>query len=250
MSQEDLPRFFALPINPPAVELPAAEAHHALNVLRLRAGMEVEVFDGQGAHAVGRISHARHGQVTVTVLRVDPPTCRPEPVVHLAFAVPKGKRLDWLLEKATELGAASLQPVVFQRSVAGGEELSEGKRDRWLTHCIAAAKQCGLDFLPAIRDTINVVELCKSSAVPAGEDQVLQLLGDIEPDAVPFAAALADVPPGAEVRLLVGPEGGVTPQERALALAAGFRPVRLGSTTLRVETAALALLAATVGMYR
>ena len=128
MSQEDLPRFFALPINPPAVELPAAEAHHALNVLRLRAGMEVEVFDGQGAHAVGRISHARHGQVTVTVLRVDPPTCRPEPVVHLAFAVPKGKRLDWLLEKATELGAASLQPVVFQRSVAGGEELSEGKR--------------------------------------------------------------------------------------------------------------------------
>ena len=79
---------------------------------------------------------------------------------------------------------------------------------------------------------------------------MLQLLGDIEPDAVSFAAALADVPPGAEVRLLVGPEGGVTPQERALALGAGFKPVRLGGTTLRVETAALALLAATVGMCR
>ena len=121
------------------VALPAGEAHHALHVLRLSCGDRVELFGGDGSKASGVIAAATKRQVTVTVEQFTPPAGRVGPTVHLAFAVPKGNRLDWLLEKATELGAASLQPVIFNRSVAGGEELGENKFQRWMGHCISAA---------------------------------------------------------------------------------------------------------------
>jgi 16S rRNA (uracil1498-N3)-methyltransferase len=260
---EGLCRFFAPDLRPGTIRLPAAEAHHAVNVLRLKPGAAAELFDGRGRTAVGTIAQSRRGEAAVTVERVEGPADRPEPVVHLAFAVPKGKRLDWLLEKATELGAASLHPVVFERSVAGGKELSAGKRDRWLGHCIAAAKQCGLNFLPEIRDPVGCAALfaahqtrrdgtpprpCQSSGVQQTAMHALRLVGDLGADAAPVAEALAKRQAGQEVLILIGPEGGLTQEERVVVLRAGFIPVRLGGTTLRIETAAIALLAATVAM--
>ena len=112
-------RFFVpdLPDSPGGVvELPTQQAHHAAGVLRLKSDAEVALFDGCGAVAQGRLVDVGRGKVTARIDRIDlfP---RAGPLVHLAFSVPKGKRLDWLLEKATELGAAALQPVVFERSV-------------------------------------------------------------------------------------------------------------------------------------
>jgi len=223
----------------PHVQLPPGEAHHAANVLRLAVPAPVELFDGRGGRAAGRVESVKRGEVVVAVERSLPASTRDGPLVHLAFAVPKSKRLDWLLEKAPELGAASLTPVIFRRSVAGTDSLPPAKLDRWLGHCIAASKQCGLDFLPAIAQPVRLAELLTPSTPR------LALLGCRQGDATPIAAALARRQGGQDVLILVGPEGGPTDDERQGAREAGLIPVRLGRTTLRIETAAISLLAAT-----
>jgi 16S rRNA (uracil1498-N3)-methyltransferase len=220
------------------VPLSSPEAHHAVGVLRLRAGAAVELFDGRGGTARGTIAAAQRNTVTVLVSELPPPQARRGPVVHLAFGEPKGKRLDWLLEKATELGAASLTPVRFQRSVAGQEAMTEPRRERWLAHCIAAAKQSGLNFLPRIEGPMGLGEFLKR------HHQRLCILGDAGAPAKTLQEAVALRRDGQELCLLVGPEGGLTEEEQAEALVAGFIAARLGSTTLRTETAAIALLAA------
>jgi len=222
------------------VDLPADEVYHARTVLRLKAGREVELFDGRGTVAVGRAGAVGKRAITVTidsVRRVE----RMGPAVNLAFAVPKGKRLDWLLEKATELGAASLRPIVFERSVAGGDTLTDAKRQRWAVHCLAAAKQSGLNFMPKIGDTETLSDYLARDVVSDG----VRLVGDLGAEAVTLGAAVGSAP---VVDLLIGPEGGLTDEERAQALGAGFVPVRLGATTLRIETAAVALLAGVAAM--
>jgi len=242
-------RFFAENLSESDLALSAGEAHHATHVLRLRPGAEVELFDGTGRTAAGRIAKAARREVVVRVERVSPPAPRPRPIVHLAFAVPKGKRLDWLLEKATELAAASLWPVKFKRSIAGGE-LTDAKRRRWQACCVSAAKQCGLNFLPEIRRPVGLDEFL---AEMRGRESLILLRGDNSPAASGIVDALATSRGSSqsaignwqlEIVLLVGPEGGLTDGEKRACVEAGFRPVRIAQTTLRIETAAVALLAA------
>ena len=178
-------------------------------------------------------------------------TERPDPTIELAFAVPKGNRLDWLLEKAAELGVARLVPVAFERSVVR-PDLSEHARQRWRGILIAAGKQCGSDWLPEIAPPAVLADYL------AGVHCGIRLLGDARegvsvPEALgirnPSSPGPSDHPlPSRErgIRILVGPEGGLTEEERGAARAAGFVPVRIGWTVLRVETAAVALLAAVV----
>jgi len=236
-------RFFVpdLPAEAPAMaELPPAEAHHALHVLRLRAGAAVELFDGRGRVADGRLAEAARRKVTVEIERAwtEPPPAGPR--VHLAFAVPKGSRADWLLEKATELGAASLRPTVFERSVAGQEPLSAAKRQRWIGHCVAAAKQAGLAHLPAVEDPAPLADVLSHAA------GAIVIVGDTVPEAMPVLDALARRGADSDIFIVVGPEGGFVEAERAAFRAAGAVAVRLGRTTLRIETAALALVAAVI----
>jgi len=216
--------------------LPPAEAHHAAHVLRLRPGDAIALFDGAGSAALARVAEVRRGAVTALVEEAGPPLARPAPIVHLAFAVPKGGRLDWLLEKATELGAASLRPIVFERSVAGGA-LSLAQRRRWRSRCVSAAKQAGLDFLPTIEDPMPLADYL------AAPRDGLGLVGDLSADARPFSAAVSGQAGAPRTyNIAVGPEGGLTAGEREALRRAGFVPVRLGRTVLRVETAAVALL--------
>jgi 16S rRNA (uracil1498-N3)-methyltransferase len=238
-----IPRFY-VPDLPAAtgldVTLPPGESHHAAHVLRLRAGAAVELFDGRGTRATGRVAEVRRRGVRVTVEAIHAAEARRGPVVHLAFATPKGSRLDWLLEKATELGAASLQQVVFERSVAGTAGATQAKRERLLGHCVAAAKQAGTDFLPDLADPVPLADLL------ARPWEGVRLVGDLGEAALPLADALGGR--AGEVLVLVGPEGGLTDAERERVLAAGFVPARIGRTTLRIETAALALLAAVMAL--
>ena len=239
-------RFFASDLSAEQVCLTGDEAHHATNVLRLGAGSEVELFDGRGGAARGRIVEAKRGCVAVRVETAQPAQPRPEPIVHLVFAVPKGKRLDWLLEKATELGAASLRPVAFERSIAGQGEFTPAKRRRWLSHCIAAAKQSGVNYLPAIERPMPLGEFLEQALV--GAAGYFGIVGVGGGGGLPLGEVVAAEPPGRDVCILVGPEGGLTHAELATATDAGFVPARLGRTVLRVETAAIALLAATVAV--
>ncbi len=233
---ENIPRFFVPSLVSGEVHLPDDEAHHAQHVLRLRAGAAVEVFDGRGARAAGEVTHVSRQGVTVQTQEIQHDAL-PSPRVHVAFAVPKGKRLDWLLEKATELAAASLQPIVFERSVAGGEELTAAKRSRWESHCIAAAKQSGLHWLPELIDTQSLTDFLKTNK-PG-----LLLVGDLTPDTKSLRDALDASASVQDVTILVGPEGGFTPAEREAMQQAGYQAIRLGPTTFRIETAAVALLA-------
>ncbi|MBS3820366.1 MAG: 16S rRNA (uracil(1498)-N(3))-methyltransferase [Phycisphaerae bacterium] len=235
------PRFYCPHLAVGRVDLPDGEAHHGLHVLRLRPGDEVELFDGAGAVATACVVDP--GRKTVTceageVGRGQPP----RPTVRMLFAVPKGKRLDWLLEKCTELAAGLLQPVVFERSGAGGSDLSVSKRERWLGRCIAAAKQSGLNHLPEIGHPL-AFDAMLADVAAGREDCGAMLLGDVGPGAHRLAATGETFGAAETVTVLVGPEGGLTGQERDGAVEAGFLPVRLGETVLRVETSAVAMLA-------
>ena len=228
--------------------LPSGEAHHAAHVLRLRPGAAVELFDGVGGSALGRIVRVHRREVAVTVDEVRPPTAPPEPRVTLAFAVPKGNRLDWLLEKTTELGVARLSPVLFERSIAGWDELSASKRARWFGHSIAAAKQAGLDWFPEIADPRPLAAFLEEAARDDEAAGGRWLFGDLSARAVPIREALTRPAPPRRVCLVVGPEGGLAEAERSALQCAGFVGVCLGRTTLRIETAAVALLAAAVAL--
>ncbi|HHH75597.1 MAG TPA: 16S rRNA (uracil(1498)-N(3))-methyltransferase [Phycisphaerae bacterium] len=234
-------RIYCPDLSGPQADLPAEEANHALNVLRMRVGDTVELFDGMGSTATGTITSAKRSDVALAISDLKALPDRPGPVINLAFAIPKGKRLDWLLEKATELGAATLTPIIFSRSIAGGNELSASKRKRWLGHCISAAKQCRLDFLPELS---GITDLQTFLDAPADS---LRLMGDLASETPALATVLAGRQAPA-IQILIGPEGDFTDQEKISAKNAGFIPVRLGHTTLRVETAAIALLAGVIAV--
>ncbi|MCD4700179.1 MAG: 16S rRNA (uracil(1498)-N(3))-methyltransferase [Phycisphaerae bacterium] len=225
-------RFFVESLDGETVELSAVEAHHSLDVLRLTDGTEVEVFDGIGGSADGTLHLHSRKQAEVHILRRRRAQDRPEPLVELAFAVPKGKRLDWLLEKTTELGAARLIPVIFERSVA-----KTAPSNRWRRTCIAAAKQCGADFLPEIASARKLPDFL------AETDADIRILGDAGGE-MSIPIVIKKWSSGKRITVLIGPEGGLTDAEDTAAGEAGFLPVRLGNFTLRVETAAVALLAA------
>ena len=152
---------------------------------------------------------------------------RPIPRVTLATAIPKGKRWTFLVEKATELGAARIVPVHFARGVAKGE----GDTDRWRRWAVEAAKQCGRDWLPVIDPPATL------SDVLAGAEEGGKWLAD------PGGDGAVDVCVSGVVTVVVGPEGGVTEGERELCRAAGFGGLCLSVNVLRVETAALAACA-------
>lgn len=244
-----LPRFFIPPTAEPPetpfrqgrhAALPPTEAHHAAHVLRLNVGDAVELFDGRGASAAARIVRVGRGRVAAVIEAVREPASRPRPLIHLAVAVPKGRRLTWLLEKATELGAASVAPVRFERSVAGTGGVSSRARGRWLGRCIAAAKQARVAFLPTLSAPRPLEEFLASPR--AG------IYGDVSDAAVPLARALAGCARAPSIYIVVGPEGGLTGAERRALDAAGLAPARLGRTTLRIETAAIALLSAAIAL--
>lgn len=228
-------RFFVESLETDRFELSADQAHHALNVLRLTDGAEVALFDGAGGVAEAVLRVCGRKRLEVHVLQRRQATERPEPLVELAFAIPKGKRLDWLLEKATELGAARLSPVVFERSVVI-PTIGEEARSRWRKTCIVAAKQCGAEFLPEITPARMLAEFL------ADVEADIRIRGDVAGD-LTVPAALKDWSAGKRIVILIGPEGGFTAAEADAANDARFRHTRLGNLILRIETAAVALLA-------
>ncbi len=229
-----LRRFFveSLAVEGETVELSAIEAHHAIDVLRLKNGAEVTLFDGLGGSADGTLHLHGRKQAQVRISHRRENENRPEPRVELAFAVPKGKRLDWLVEKATELGAARLTPVIFHRSVA-----TTTPSDRWRRTCVAAAKQSRNNFLPEIAETKTLENFLAST------DAGIKILGHAEGE-MTIPSILNGCSAGKDIIILIGPEGGLTGDETTAARKSGFANVRLGNLTLRIETAAVAMLAA------
>jgi len=238
-------RFHVPQLRPGSTALPPGEARHASGALRLRAGAAVELFDGVGGSATGKITEIGRDRAIVSVECVDRSAMREGVIVHLGFSEPKGRRLDWLVEKASELGAASLRSVCFERSIRGSAVLTGSRRAHWLGHCVAAAKQSGLNFLPSIEDPTGLGGLAEEAA---GSLVVLGQGSHEGRGGLSVREALSQRRGGQEIYVVVGPEGGLTESELSAATDAGFLPVRLGGSTLRIETAAIALLAAVIAL--
>lgn len=162
--------------------------------------------------------------------------------VHLVVGMPANERMDWLVEKATELGVASVQPVLAERSVLKLKgERADKKRAHWQGIAIAACEQCGRNRVPQVHEAVALLAwLASGRAEPVGA-RGSRLLLSLAPGAQPLSQAVAGTGP---VTLLSGPEGGLSLVEEQAALAAGFVAVNLGPRVLRAETAPLAVLAA------
>jgi len=230
-------RFF---LNPDAwgaeADLAGDEARHFSQVLRGKAGDAITVFDGAGRRAVATVLEARRERVRVRLGEVVT-TPLPQPEILLAQAVPKGKTMDLIVQKAVELGAAGIQPLVTRHTVVHPSECKGGK---WQRVALEACKQCGQDHLPVVPAATGL-DAWLVGGHPAG----LRLLASLAAGARPLREVLREISPGpARVVVLVGPEGDFTAEETVAAVAAGFTPVSLGPIVLRVETAALFCLAA------
>jgi 16S rRNA (uracil1498-N3)-methyltransferase len=221
------------------VALPERAVRHAA-ALRLREGDEVMLFNGDGHESTATLV-ALGKRAATCLVRTRRAADRESPLaVHLAQGVCAGDRMDLVLQKSTELGVASLQPLVTARSIVRLSSERRGRREtHWQNVVIAACEQCGRNRIPAVAPS---VALGAFLARPAGEGTRLLLVPDGE-------ATIRTLAPRTPVTVLIGPEGGLAPEERAAALAAGYRPVRFGPRVLRTETAPLAALAALQALY-
>ena len=155
----------------------------------------------------------------------------------MACALAKGTRWDWLIEKCVELGAAKIWPVIFERSVVKSSGSAE-QLNKWNRRSLEAAKQCGQVYLPEIAQPRVLKEVLEDT-----HDNCLGLVGTLDESARPILAALEKANQPKCIVVLVGPEGGLTDSEQKLTENRGYEPVFLGENVLRVETAAIGLLA-------
>lgn len=222
-----------------AFGLPPGAARHA-QVLRLQPGDAVTLFNGQGGEWSARIESIDRRTVHVALLAHTDREREAPVAVTLALAMPANDRMDALVEKATELGVAAIQPLITERSVlrlAG--ERADKRQAHWQAIAVAACEQCGRNRVPRIHPVQGLAEWLADLA-PAAQQRARLLLGWHE--AVGWTQALSGI--GASLTLLSGPEGGLTQDEEDIARRRGFVTVTLGLRVLRADTAPLAALAA------
>ena len=240
-SSSVVPRFFApVPLSSGAeIELPERAARHCA-VLRLRRGDAIVLFNGEGEEFSAELTQVSRGDARARVTSRQKPERESPLAIALAQCVSSGDRMDTTLQKSTELGVSRIVPIASERSVV---RLSGDRADRRVAHwrlvVVAACEQCGRNHLPEVE---GITDLAVFLGEEAGDG--LRLL--LSPDA---NRNLKQLPLPRRVTLLVGPEGGLTPDERQRAERSGFIPIRFGPRILRTETAPLAAIAAMQALW-
>ena len=226
-------RFFLAPEQSrgPHLTLEGREAHHALHVLRLKSGDLVSVLNGAGEERLCRVGGtSRHAvDLSVEQTRFTPPS---DFQITLLQAIPKGKAWENILQKATELGAHRIIPLVTERVVVHTED---NKVEKWQWIAIDSIKQCGNPWLPHIDPPRALAEILKSSS-----RFDVSLVASLAPGAGSPRAFLQN--PVRTVAAWIGPEGDFTPEETEKIIAHGVRPITLGPRVLRADTAAISCL--------
>jgi 16S rRNA (uracil1498-N3)-methyltransferase len=225
------------------VQLPPAAARH-VQVLRLQPGDALSLFNGKGDGQPGSegefdatVARMGRSEVEVIVGAYVPTAREAGRAIHLAVGMPANERMDWLVEKAAELGAASIQPLMSERSVLRIKgERADKKISHWHGVAVAACEQCGRSRVPLIHDVASLADWLKGLEDAADGSRLLLSLRE---GSRPLAQA---IPGSGALTFLSGPEGGLSPAEEAAAIARGFGPVTLGPRVLRAETAPLACL--------
>lgn len=216
------------------VDLPVAGAYHVARVLRMREGAPLSVFDGAGLEFRAEVARVSGDKVTVRLGAQTTNTTESPLKITLVQGVSRGERMDWTLQKATELGVTTIAPVLSARSVVRlDEKQAQKKQAHWRGIVIGACEQCGRSKVPVISAPVSLREYLASS-----RKEGLRLV--LSPSAPGSLAGLASLP--GKVELLIGPEGGLDDDELVAAQKAGFTPVRLGPRVLRTETAGVVAL--------
>ena len=221
------------------LSLTGREAHHALNVLRLRRGQRVIILDGQGQRLGCDVAQQQRDRLDLTVIErvsVNPPPCQ----IILAQAVPKGKLFEDIIEKATELGASRIVPLQTERTVGRFDQAEKTRKlDKWRQVAVEAIKQCGSAWLPLIDSPTTVEQFARQQ-----NDIELPLVGALAQNARHprhwfdvFAVEKRRKP--VSLSIAIGPEGDFTPEELLCLQSAGARPITLGPLVLRTDTAAI-----------
>ena len=234
-------RFYVSPENwnPDALALSGSEAHHARDVLRTKRGEKLVLFNGRGHEITAEIVDSSGDEIQLRKLHeaeTPPLRCR----IILGQAIPKGKNMELIVQKAVEIGAAEISPIISDRTIVQVDpESAAQKQAKWQQIAIEAAKQCGQNWLPRVHAPCRLGDFFAASATFD-----LHLVGSLQPGARHLKRILADYSSEhrhlpESVLMLIGPEGDFTPAELALARRHGCRPITLGPIILRVETAAI-----------
>ena len=233
-----MPRFFV--DGPPEdgmLVLRGENAHHAGRVLRLRPGEAVTLCDGRGTDYDCTVETVEKDAVACRVLDSHPADTEPKQRLTLYMALPKGDKMEFIVQKAVELGASEIVPYLSKNCVSRPDK-TDKKVERWRKIASEAAKQCGRGVLPAVHEVLPVAE----AFARAAQSETALFLYENENKTGLRDALAAGL--GKTVSLMVGPEGGFTPAEAEAAKAAGRVRVSLGTRILRCETAPVAALAA------
>ena len=228
-----LSRFFIdAPLSLGEHDLPEAQAHYIGRVLRMAPGDAVQLFDGSGQEYLGELLEVGKKSVRVTLAQALPGQAESPLHVHLGQGLSRGERMDWAIQKATELGASVITPIVSERcEVRLKDERADKRLAHWRQVAISACEQCGRSTVPTIHSPVLLADWLKA------RDEALKLV--LHPVAEPLTSHARP----ASLAFLIGPEGGVSEVEVEQAKAAGFHAARLGPRVLRTETAPVVALA-------
>jgi 16S rRNA (uracil1498-N3)-methyltransferase len=220
--------------------LPEGAARH-VQVLRMQPGMAVTLFNGQGGEYEATITHMGKRDVRVLIGSHQAIEREPQRHVHLAVGMPANDRMDWLVEKATELGVTRITPLITQRTVLRlSGERADKKRTHWQDIAAAACEQCGRNRVPIIDAPVTFSDwLASSDANHASNTDKARWVLSLHPHSQSLSTQTTWP---TQATVLNGPEGGLTDDEDQAARDAGFAPITLGNRILRAETAALAAL--------
>lgn len=235
-----MPRFFCTQVGESTAVITGEDARHISKVLRMRKGDTLTLCNTQGRDFLCRIETLSPEEVTLSVLESRPSDTEPDVFVRLYQGLPKGDKLELIIQKAVELGVSEIVPVAARRCVARLDDRSQEKKlARYQRIAYEAAKQCGRGIIPAVKPPVTFVQ-----AVKQAESDLSILF--YENSSSPLREALSQ--PAKTISILVGPEGGFDPEEVQLALEKGWESLSLGKRILRCETAPLAALA--IVMYQ
>ncbi len=250
----NLPRFYCPSALDTGAELslPAGTARH-VQVLRLQPNDEITLFNGQGGEFRAVVMHMGRSEVSVRVGEHQAIERELNIYVHLWSGITANERMDWLLEKATELGAATLLPITAERSVLKLKgERADKKLAHWQAIAVASSEQCGRNRVLQVGQARTLEQALEQLSAAQAPSQAVRWVLSLSPGTRLLHEMIQtirsthdhDATQPTEIIVLSGPEGGLSPAEEAQAIAAGFLPVSLGNRVLRAETAPVAVLSA------